>query len=162
MVAKFKGVHHSTVDDKGRTSLPAKLREVFGASYGDERLIITKAAPVATGSGEPCRGLAIYPLQEFQELEDRLDRQSGFTAAELKSIRYLIIASAEPCTFDKQGRVLIPPTLRAYAGLEREVVFVGGQNNKVELWTAATWDLVCGQAEKDFPVDSPQLADLGI
>lgn len=161
-MAKFKGVHLTAVDDKGRTSIPAKLREVFGASYGDERLIITKAAPVATGSGEPCRGLAIYPLQEFQELEDRLDRQSGFTAAEMKSIRNLIIAPAEPCTFDKQGRVLIPPALRAYAALERDIVFVGGQNNKVELWTSATWDLVCGQSEKDFPSDSPQLADLGI
>jgi MraZ protein len=106
--------------------------------------------------------LAIYPLQEFQELEDRLDRQSGFTVAEMKSIRNLIIAPAEACTFDKQGRVLIPPALRSYAALERDVVFVGGQNNKIELWTMATWDLVCGQAEKDFPTDSPQLADLGI
>ena len=101
-------------------------------------------------------------LQEFQELEDRLDRQSGFTAAQIKGIRNLIIAPAETCTFDKQGRVLIPPTLRAYAALDKDVVFVGGQNNKVELWTSATWDRVCGQAEKDFPTDSPQLADLGI
>lgn len=161
-MAKFKGVHHTTVDDKGRTSIPARLREVFGACYGDERLIITKAAPVATGDSEPCRGLALYPLQEFEELEDRLDRQSGFTAAELKGIRNLIIAPAEPCAFDKQGRVLVPPALRAYAGLEKEIVFVGGQNNKIEIWTASTWDRVCGQAEKDFPTDSPQLADLGI
>ena len=161
-MAKFQGVHTTSIDDKGRTSIPAKLREVFAACYGDERLIITKAAPVATGSGEPCRGLAIYPLQEFQELEDRLDRQSGFTVAEMKSIRNLIIAPAESCTFDKQGRVLIPPTLRSYAALERDVVFVGGQNNKIEIWTTATWEQVCGQAEKDFPTDSPQLADLGI
>jgi MraZ protein len=161
-VAKFKGVHLTAVDDKGRTSIPAKLREVFGASYGDERLIITKAAPVVTDDGEVCRGLAIYPMQEFQELEDRLDRQSGLAAAKLKSIRNLIIAPAESSTFDKQGRILIPPTLRTFAGLERDIVFVGGQNNKIELWTPATWDLVCGQSEKDFPSDSPELADLGI
>jgi MraZ protein len=161
-VAKFKGVHTTSVDDKGRTSIPAKLREVFGACFGDEQIIITKAAPVVTRTGEICRGLAIYPAQEFQELEDRLDRQSGFTAAELKSIRNLIIAPAEACTFDKQGRVLIPPALRSYAGLDRDIVFVGGQNNKVELWNLATWELVSGQAEQDFPIDSPLLAELGI
>jgi len=161
-VAKFKGVHTTSIDDKGRTSIPAKLREVFGSSYADERIIVTKAAPVVTGAGETCRGLAIYPVQEFQDLEDRLDRQSGFTAAEIKSIRNLIIAPADACMFDKQGRVLIPPALRSYAGLERDIVFVGGQNNKIELWNVATWELVCGQAEKDFPIDSPLLADLGI
>jgi MraZ protein len=56
---------------------------------------------------------------------------------------------------------LIPPTLRDFAGLEKEIIFVGMQR-KIEVWDAGTWDRVCVQAEKDIPGDSAALADLGI
>lgn len=161
-MAHFAGIQISSLDEKGRTSIPAKMREVFISEFQGERLVMTKAAPVTTDSGIVCRGLSLYPLQAFQEMEERLDRQSGLTAAQLKSIRNLIIAPAEESLFDKQGRVLLPPALRLYAGLEREVIFVGGQNTKIDLWHPATWDLVCSQAERDFPADSPILAELGL
>lgn len=161
-MAKFSGILTSALDEKGRTSIPAKMREVLVSEFGEERVVLTKAAPVRSSSGEICRGLSLYPVSGFVEMEERLDRQTGLSAAELKSVRNLIIAPAEICTFDRQGRILIPPSLRSYALLDREVVFVGGQNNKIDLWNPSTWERVSAQAEEDFPIDSPILADLGL
>jgi MraZ protein len=161
-VAKFSGILTSSLDEKGRTSIPVKMREILVSEFGDDRVVLTKGAPVRSSTGEICRGLSLYPVREFAELEERLDRQTGLTAAELKSVRNLIIAPAELCAFDRQGRILVPPSLRSYAALDREVVFVGGQNTKIDLWNPVTWELVSRQAEEDFPVDSPILADLGL
>lgn len=161
-MAKFSGIQTSTLDDKGRTSIPSRMREVLFSEYGDDRVVITKGAPVRSSSGGVCRGLSLYPCSEFAAFEERLDRQEGLSSAEVKSIRNLIVAPAEICAMDRQGRILIPPSLRSYARLEREVVFVGGQNTKIDLWSPATWEMVSAQAEEDFPVDSPILAELGL
>lgn len=161
-MAKFSGILTSSLDEKGRTSIPVKMREVLVSEFGDDRVVLTKAAPVRSSSGGVCRGLSLYPVRGFSEMEERLDRQSGLSAAELKSVRNLIIAPAEICSFDRQGRILIPPSLRNYAQLDREVVFVGGQNTKIDLWNPSTWEMVSAQAEEDFPIDSPILADLGL
>jgi MraZ protein len=157
----FRGEHYNSLDGKGRTSIPARLRAVFADTFADERFVITKCLPVNTGAGEVCRGLAIYPLAGFQSLEQKFEKGNGLTVAALNSIRRHVLAPAVECVTDKQGRVLIPPTLRDYAGLEKEIIFVGMQQ-KIEVWDAGTWDKVCTQAEKDIPEDNTILAELGI
>lgn len=157
----FRGEHYNSIDGKGRTSIPARLRTVFAETFGDERFVITKCMPVNTDNGEVCRGLVVYPLTEFQVLEQKFEKGSGLTVAALNSIRRHVLAPAVECVADKQGRVLVPPTLRAYAGLEKEIIFVGMQR-KVEVWDAKTWDKVCVQAEKELPTDNADLAELGI
>lgn len=157
----FRGEHYNSIDGKGRTSIPARLRAVFADTFADDRFVITKSLPVTTDSGEVCRGLVIYPFVEFQALEQKFERGSGLTVAALNSIRRHVLAPAVECVADKQGRVLVPPTLRAYAGLEKEIIFVGMQR-KIEIWDARTWDKVCAQAEKDIPEDNAALAELGI
>ena len=157
----FRGEHYNSLDGKGRTSIPARLRTVFTDTFADERFVITKCLPVNTDSGAVCRGLAIYPLKEFHTLEQKFEKGNGLTVAALSSIRRHVLAPAVECVTDKQGRVLIPPTLRDYAGLEREIIFVGMQQ-KIEVWDAETWDKVCTQAEKDIPDDNTILAELGI
>ncbi len=157
----FSGEHYNSIDAKGRTSIPAKLREVMVETFGDERFVVTKCL-VDMGNGDYCRGLSVYPHQEWLILQERVDRGgSGLTAAQLNSVRRLILAPGVECGADKQGRVLIPPTLRSYAALERDIVFVGTQK-KIEIWNQETWDRVCSQAEKDFPSDTPALAELGL
>ncbi|HEU0265386.1 MAG TPA: division/cell wall cluster transcriptional repressor MraZ, partial [Geobacterales bacterium] len=146
----FSGEHANSIDAKGRTSIPARLRELFMESFSDERFVVTKC-PVEVGGGEFCRGLSLYPFKEWQLLQERVERGgSGLTAQQLNSVRRLILAPGIECQPDKQGRVLIPPTLRSYATLERDVVFVGVQR-KIELWSVESWQRVCSQAEKDFP-----------
>jgi MraZ protein len=157
----FRGEHYNSLDGKGRTSIPARLRTVFAETLADERFVITKCLPVNTGAGEVCRGLVIYPFAEFQSLEQKFEKGSGLSVAALNSIRRHVLAPAVECAADKQGRVLIPPTLRDYAGLEKEIIFVGMQR-KIEIWDARTWDKVCVQAEKDIPDDNAALAELGI
>jgi MraZ protein len=156
----FRGEHYNSLDLKGRTIIPARLRSVFTEIFADDRFVITKNIPV-TADAEACRGLAIYPLTEFHELEKKIENGNGLTVSALNAVRRLILASAVECTADKQGRVMIPPTLRDYAGLEKDIIFVGMQK-KIELWDTRVWDRVCVQAEKDIPVDSAALAELGI
>jgi MraZ protein len=156
---KFGGEYISSIDEKGRTSIPAKLREVFDGVYGDERFVVTKNYN-RLDDGDGCRGLQIFPLAEFRKVQENLERgDTGLTAVQLNGYRRLILAPAVECTADKQGRVLIPPTLRSYASLEKEAVFVGVAN-RIEVWSQEAWDKVCGQDEKVF-ADTQSLVNLG-
>ncbi|HLO24913.1 MAG TPA: division/cell wall cluster transcriptional repressor MraZ [Geobacteraceae bacterium] len=157
----FRGIFQNTVDAKGRTSMPARFREVLTETYGDDRFVITNSGPVELGSGIFARGLSIYPYREWLALEEKVSKGAGFTFAQLNSINRLILAPGVECTADKQGRVLIPPHLRSAAALERDIVFVGSQK-KVEIWSQAEWERVTSQAEKDFPANTQALAELGL
>jgi MraZ protein len=159
----FRGVVTTTIDAKGRTSLPAKFREVLTESFGDERFFLTNSNPVRLAEGVSCFGLAIYPYREFLALEAKLVSGAGLdlSSAELASVIRKKIAPAVECVTDKLGRLLIPPQLRKNAGLEREIVFAG-MLNKAEIWSLAEWEKVERQDEQIFPVDSRALADLGL
>lgn len=158
-MVKFGGQYISSLDEKGRTSIPARLREVFDGGYGDERFVITKNF-VSLDDGEGCRGLQIFPISEFRKVQDNLEKgDTGLTAVQLNGYRRLILAPAVECTADKQGRVLVPPALRSYASLEKEAVFVG-VSSKIEVWSQEAWDKVCGHDEKVF-ADTQALINLG-
>lgn len=157
----FRGIFQSAIDAKGRSSLPVKFREVLTDTFGDERFFITNSGPVNLGDGTYGRGLSAYPYTEWLAFEKKVTQGGGFTAAQLNSIRRLIVAPAVECSSDRQGRVLVPPHLRETAGLERDIVYVGSLK-KIEIWNLAAWQQVIGQAEKDFPSDTAALADLGL
>jgi MraZ protein len=157
----FRGIFQNAVDVKGRTSMPARFREVLAETYRDDRFVITNSGPVELGSGIFARGLSIYPYKEWLALEEKVAKGAGFTFAQLNSINRLILAPGVECAADKQGRVLIPPHLRSAAVLERDIVFVGSQK-KIEIWSQAEWERVTSQAEKDFPANTQALAELGL
>ncbi|HEX8960425.1 MAG TPA: division/cell wall cluster transcriptional repressor MraZ [Geobacteraceae bacterium] len=157
----FRGLFQTTVDAKGRTSMPARFREVLGDTFRDDRFVITNSGPVDLGGGQFARGLSIYPYQEWLALEEKVVKGVGFSFAQLNSINRLILAPGVECVADKQGRVLIPPHLRSSATLERDIVFVGSQK-KIEIWSQAEWERVISQAEKDFPANTQALAELGL
>ncbi len=157
----FRGIFQNTIDAKGRTSMPARFRDVFAESFGDERFFLTNSGPVDLGNGVFGRGLSAYPFREWLAFEEKVAQGGGFTAAQLNSIKRLIVAPAVECAADRQGRVLVPPHLREAATLERDIVFVGSLK-KIEIWSQTAWDLVVSQAEKDFPSDTAALADLGL
>lgn len=159
----FRGVVTTTIDAKGRTSLPAKFREVLMEAFGDERFFLTNSNPVRLEGGVCCFGLSIYPYREFHALEEKLAGGAGlgFSSAELAAIKRKIIAPAVECITDKLGRILIPPQLRKNAGLQREIVFAG-MLNKAEIWSLTEWERVEQQDNQIFPCDSQALADLGL
>ena len=157
----FRGIFQNSVDAKGRTSMPARFREVLLERFEIDRFVMTNSGPVDLGAGEFARGLSIYPYPEWLALEEKVAKGNGFTFAQLNSINRLILAPGVECTADKQGRVLIPPHLRTTAALERDIVFVGSQK-KIEIWSQAEWTRVTSQAEKDFPANTQALAELGL
>jgi len=123
----FRGVFEHQIDSKGRTSLPARLRETLVGTY-DERLILTTAL-------DPC--LHAYPVREWEQLEASLAKRNPMEAG-VKTLMRLYVASAQECPIDKLGRVLIPPTLRVHAKLEKEVVWAG-MVRVIELWSKSGW-----------------------
>ncbi|MRR06595.1 MAG: transcriptional regulator MraZ [Deltaproteobacteria bacterium] len=159
----FRGIFNTTIDGKGRTSLPAKFREVLVEAFGDERFFLTNSNPVRLGDGVSCSGLAIYPYQEWIVLEEKLVRGTGLglSSVQLAAVKRRIIAPAVECSADKLGRILVPPHLRKSASLEREIVFAG-LLNKAEIWSLAEWEKVYRQDDDNFPGDSQALADLGL
>ena len=123
----FRGVYEHQIDAKGRTSLPAKLRDTLTGTY-DERLIITTAL-------DPC--LHAYPVREWEALETALAKRNPMEPG-VKTLMRLYVASAQECPLDKLGRVLIPPSLRAHAGLEKDLVWAG-MVKVIEVWSVAGW-----------------------
>jgi len=142
-----------TIDTKGRVAIPARFRESLLAN-NDDRLIITKFIVSSV------RCLDVYPYTVWQQLEERLRSQPQFTQRMMKFQNYYF-AAAHECTLDKQGRVLLPPTLREYAGLKKDVMFTSALT-KFRLWDREQWNRVFGEAEQ-YIIDNPEdLDDLGI
>ena len=123
----FRGVFEHQIDGKGRTSFPAKLRETLVGSY-DERLIVTTSL-------DSC--LHAYPVREWEQIELALSRRNPMEPG-VKQLMRLYVASAQECQLDKLGRILIPPSLRAHAALEKDVVWAG-MVKVVELWSKDGW-----------------------
>lgn len=159
----FRGFFNTTIDAKGRTSLPAKFREVLLEKYGDERFFITNSNPVRQGD-EMLSGLVIHPYKEWCSIEERFQTGAGLglTSAQLNNIKNWALVPAVDCSTDKLGRILVPPHLRKSAGLEREIVFVGGAATKIEIWSLPKWEKVNYHAMMNFPTDTQALAELGL
>lgn len=123
----FRGVSELVLDAKGRLAVPARHRDGL-VSGGQGRLVIT-----ADHGG--C--LLIYPLATWEPIQRQLMGLSSFDDR-IRSLQRLIVGHADDVELDAAGRILIPPALRRYAGLERRVVLVG-QGQKLELWDEMKW-----------------------
>ena len=145
----FRGRHRHSIDTKGRLAIPSKFRELLSSNY-DERLIVTNF--------DQC--LWAYPVHEWQELERKVSQLPQFLD-EVKALQRVFISAAEECGFDKQGRILLPPELREYAGIEREVVVVG-MTKRIELWSSERWNEVFVKAQDKLESLGSKLADLGL
>lgn len=145
----FRGRFEYTIDEKGRISLPSKFREALSANF-DERLIIT--------SFDNC--LWAYPMPEWQAIEEKIAALPQFRS-EVKALQRVFVSGAADCPLDKQGRIVIPPTLRDYAELKKEVVFVG-MTKRIEIWSKEKWDQVFMDSQQKIESSTDDLADLGL
>jgi MraZ protein len=149
----FRGTFEHTIDDKGRVAIPVRFRETLQAT-NDDRLVITNFVVNSV------RCLDVYPHAAWLQLEERLKAKPQFNQRVMQFQNYYF-AAAHECILDKQGRVLLPPTLREYAGLKRDVVFTSALE-KFRLWDREQWKRVFGDAEQGI-IDRPEdLNDLGI
>ena len=146
----FRGRYETTVDSKGRTSLPARFREVL-TDRDDSRMVVTTAL-------EPC--LVAYPYSGWIEFEKKLAQRPTFDPSVVQ-IKRLYVAGAVECPVDGHGRILIPPVLRQYAGILRDVIW-SGMVGYVELWDQSRWHEAFTQAQTDANGLAAALAELGL
>lgn len=160
-MAKFRGIYPTTIDAKGRTSLPARFREILVESFGDDRFFLTNSSPVDLGGGMHSSGLLIFPYREFFAFEENFQNIKGLTAVQRESIINIIINPAIELTVDKVGRFLVPPHLRKSAALERDILFVAAMD-KIKIWSQAEWEKVQIQNIRNFPSGTEVAAELGL
>lgn len=125
----FRSHHQISLDAKGRLVIPARYRDLL-REHCNGQLVIT------IDIQDKC--LRIYPLPVWEELESQLERLPS-TNPGVRRIQRLVLGYASDLEMDNSGRVLVPPALRQYAGLEKELVLVG-QGKKLELWSEEKWN----------------------
>jgi MraZ protein len=111
----FFGAFQHTIDAKGRTSLPARFREAL-ASAGELKIVLTRYPH--------WRAVQALPHSVWKELERKVLESSPLDARAQKNI-LRFYSTAHEVDLDPHGRVLVPPALREWAGLSRDVVWVG-------------------------------------
>ena len=117
----FSGRYDYAIDDKSRVSIPSKYREVLAANY-DMRLVLTNL--------ESC--IVAYPYGEWLNVQQRLSSNPSPTPEHRNFLRFFFSGVFE-CPIDKLGRILLPQSLKSYAGIKKEVT-IAGMTNKLEIW----------------------------
>ena len=131
----FKGTYHHRIDPKGRLPIPAVFRRALGEA-GAAGVVVTQL--------DQC--LAVYSPSEWARLESQLAALPAFNK-QVKALTRLLASRAADCEIDVQGRILLPPALRAAAGLGRDAVVVGVLN-RFEVWAPETWDAFVQESER--------------
>ena len=121
----FTGSADHSLDDKGRLVVPARFRERLGGGF-----FVTISDP------DPC--LALYPAATWADVCARIEAAPRKDAAYRSFVRHLF-AHTEEVNCDAQGRLVIPAALRAYAGIEKDVVSIGSLT-RVEVWSKERYD----------------------
>lgn len=129
----FIGEYHHTIDDKGRLTIPSKIREELG-----EHFIVTRGM-------DHC--LFVYKqedwnciIQNYKELPNTKDA---------RNFMRFFLSGATIQEFDKQGRINISSPLVNYASLEKECIIIG-VNDRLEIWSKESWENLLEENEDQF------------
>jgi MraZ protein len=146
----FLGRFQHTIDSKGRISIPVKFRETLADQY-EEKLIVTTDL-------DQC--LVAFPVEEWRLIEEKA-KKLPMMQKEVKDWLRSFYSGAVECPLDRQGRILVPPSLRQHARLNREIVLLG-MFNKIEIWDHKRWKEKEAQLSKSSEKISEALAALGL
>ena len=113
------GEYYHNIDAKGRVIMPAQFRELLG-----EHFQISKGV-------DSC--LSVYPKDVWKEFEQKLTAIPDVSDPEVRRAKRILIGGSQDCEMDKQGRFLVPPSLRTYANLQKDIVLIG-IGTRIEIW----------------------------
>jgi MraZ protein len=130
----FLGTHTPRLDDKGRLILPAKFRAELA-----DGLVVTRGQ-------ERC--LYVFAMDEFVRIADQM-RTAPVTSKSVRDYLRVFLSGASDEAPDKQGRITLPPVLREYAGLTRDVAVIGA-GSRLEIWDAEAWSTYLAATEQAF------------
>ncbi len=147
----FRGTSFHTIDSKGRIIIPSRFREVVQNS-GEERLMVSRMD----------KSLFAYTFQEWGKIETKI-MSLAEKSANMRRFRRVFVGGAFDCACDKQERILIPPILRQYAKIEKDIVLVGVLDH-FEIWSRENWDNENMTMETDMKKEEVrnEIAKLGL
>lgn len=142
----FMGEYQHNIDPKGRLFIPARFREGLGDSF-----VITKGL-------DGC--LFAYPRPEWDALEQKL-KSLPFTKGDARAFVRFFFSGAAICEADKQGRILIPVSLREFARLEKDVIVIG-VSSRVEIWAKDQWEEYNARAAASYEEIAEKIVDFDL
>jgi MraZ protein len=147
----FRGSSYHTIDDKGRIVIPTRFRVLARSEDGDGIMVSRM---------DHC--LVAFPMPAWRQLEERIQQLAEKNDI-MRRFRRVFIGGAHECAYDRQERILIPPTLRQYAGLSKEIVLVGVLDH-FEIWARENFENEEAMLSNDLkdPEARNEIAKLGI
>ena len=149
----FQGVYYNSIDAKGRASIPARFREQLKELFDDDALVVTQDRS----------GIIAYPASEWDRFLEKFAQLPNDQFRE--DLYFTTVTPATVCTFDKQGRIQLPQSLREYCQLDtdgvREVVIVGGAR-KIQIWNKSRYLERIAEAEQRLAETRQKRFDLGL
>jgi MraZ protein len=142
----FLGEHKHIVDVKGRVVMPSRFRPEL-----EPGLVVTKGQD---------RCLVVFPAEQFNQEVARLNRLPR-TDRRTRNFARILYGGASDQPLDAQGRLPLPAALRAYAGLDRDVVVLG-VGDRVEIWDSETWYRVQSENDDVYSQTETALGEEGI
>ena len=150
----FRGSSFHTIDEKGRVIIPARFRDIIRAcgGAGGDGLMVSRM--------DSC--LFAYTYEEWSKIENRIMAMAE-KSDYIRRFRRVFIGGAFDCSCDKQGRILIPPSLRQYSAIEKEIVLVGVLDH-FEIWSRNSWEAENLDMEEDMKEEEVrnEIAKLGL
>lgn len=147
----FRGSSTHKIDPKGRISIPSRFRSVLDRHTSAGLMLSRMDA-----------SLVAYTYDEWENIEERI-LSLAQKDDKMRRFRRVFIGGAHDCPLDRQGRILIPPSLRQYAELEKDVVLVGVLDH-FEIWSEGNWMAENDQLEEDMKLEDvrAEIAKLGL
>ena len=146
---RFRSRSEHSLDTKGRLNIPSRFREVL-------REVYTEAVVVTNWQ----KSLKAFPVAEWENLEEKLVNEGRKQPNMADFVRYVVSGVTE-CPLDKQGRILLPPSLRSEFGIDKEVV-LNGMLEHFEIWDKSAWQLETQRTRDRFTDFETGLSSLGI
>ena len=134
----FYGEYQHSIDRKGRLILPSKFRESAKTNF-IEKFFVTRGL-------DKC--LFMFSEEEWRAQENKLKTLS-FTKPQARAFNRLYFSGAGEVVPDRQGRVIIPPYLKDFADIKKDVVVIG-VSNRVEIWSKSVWQEFYAHSSSTF------------